>query len=202
MEYKGGMPAQPSVDIVTDLDENIGYAPRKLGIRPAYGLYCAYIDGLSLADVRVGFEQNDERPAMICHNINGLTVSGFQCERGEDRPAPAVFKDVTSVFLAGNPSLPEVDLHCEALDGPEAPLHPDTEFSVEAVASAPNEGFGRLVLRENGKTAKTAYAWFEAETPKSVNFYGLSLSEPGEYRLSVGGADAIITVLDASDVPE
>jgi hypothetical protein len=196
------MPAQPSVDITTNLDETIGYSPRKMGTRPAYGLYCAYVDGLSIRDVRVGFEESDERPALICHNVNGLDVSGFQCERSENQAAPVIFQDVISLFLGGNPSIPEVDGVCETLTGPGEPVPVGTSIVVTALVKSRTEGIAAPTLWIEGKKRKTEYVWLKAETPKDVPFTDLSLDKPGEYRLSVGDAHTRITVEKASDVPE
>ena len=47
---------------------------------PAYGLYARHVHGLELANVSVGFEQLDMRPAMVCLDVDGLEIDNFKAQ--------------------------------------------------------------------------------------------------------------------------
>ena len=44
------------------------------GALPAYALYCRHIAGLRLHNVQTSFQQIDERPGVICEDVNNLDV--------------------------------------------------------------------------------------------------------------------------------
>lgn len=44
---------------------------------PTYGLYCRHVRGLRLHNVEMLYDAPDERPALICEDVQGLHVSGF-----------------------------------------------------------------------------------------------------------------------------
>lgn len=44
------------------------------GTLPAYGFYCRHIRGLRLRDVHLAASQPDARPAMICDDVQGLSI--------------------------------------------------------------------------------------------------------------------------------
>ncbi len=48
------------------------------GTLPAYGLYCRHVDGLTLRNVRLGWEKPDLRPAVIADDVSDLELSGFK----------------------------------------------------------------------------------------------------------------------------
>ena len=48
------------------------------GTLPAYGFYARHAEGLTLRNVRVRWEAEDVRPAMVFDDVRALTVDGFQ----------------------------------------------------------------------------------------------------------------------------
>ncbi len=69
------------------------------GVLPAYGLYCRHMAGLTLRNVRTGFDGSEFRPALICEDVAGLDLAGFEgavAERAAVRLA-----DVRDAFVHG-----------------------------------------------------------------------------------------------------
>ena len=59
------------------------------GEPPAYGFFCRHVRDLSFQDVRVGFDRPDRRAALVCEDVRGLELDGFEAERIPDG-APSV----------------------------------------------------------------------------------------------------------------
>jgi polygalacturonase len=78
--------------------------PGKIGVMPAYGLFARHVRGLELDNIRVGFESDDARPAMICSDVDGLEINDF---KGQTLPgvAPARFEKVTGLAVRNSPGL-------------------------------------------------------------------------------------------------
>ncbi|TAK93064.1 MAG: glycoside hydrolase family 28 protein, partial [Verrucomicrobia bacterium] len=81
--------------------------PKNLGTMPAYGLFARNVRDLELANVRVSFEKEDLRPAMVCLNVDGLEIDGFKAQLAEGVPA-ARFEDVKRLVVRNSPVLDEV----------------------------------------------------------------------------------------------
>jgi polygalacturonase len=48
------------------------------GTLPAFGFYCRHVRGLRFNQVQVSRETPDDRPALVCDDLDGLMVSGFE----------------------------------------------------------------------------------------------------------------------------
>ena len=46
------------------------------GTLPAYGFYCRHVKGLSLRNIETSCLQEDERPALVCDDVQGLELAG------------------------------------------------------------------------------------------------------------------------------
>jgi polygalacturonase len=71
------------------------------GKLPAYGFYCRHVKGLSLRGVETAITQDDERPALVCDDVEGLDLaaSAFAGAAGAE---PSVrLKQVRGAFVHG-----------------------------------------------------------------------------------------------------
>jgi hypothetical protein len=57
------------------------YNPRFISPLPAYGLYVRHVKGLQLRNVQLDFRADDQRPAVIARNVEGLTLEAFGARR-------------------------------------------------------------------------------------------------------------------------
>jgi len=72
------------------------------GRLPAYGFYCRHVQKLDMAHVDVSFDGVDMRPAVVCEDVQNLSVQALTGENSEHTPALLVFKDVQRAFVSGN----------------------------------------------------------------------------------------------------
>jgi polygalacturonase len=89
---KGGGTAEQAAKMPPEL--NAGY-PEPKGVMPGYGVFARHVRGLELANITLSVEQKDERPAMVCSDIDGLEVDNFKAQpSGSSAPvARTVFRN-------------------------------------------------------------------------------------------------------------
>jgi hypothetical protein len=82
---RGGGSIDSSYRTVPEIRESDGVYPDPPyilpGEPPAYGFFCRHVQGLEFHNVRVGFENPDGRAALVCEDVSGLVMDGFEAER-------------------------------------------------------------------------------------------------------------------------
>jgi hypothetical protein len=82
---RGGGSIDSSYRPVPEIRESDGVYPDPPyivpGEPPAYGFFCRHVQGLEFQNVQVGFENPDGRAALICEDVSGLEMDGFEAER-------------------------------------------------------------------------------------------------------------------------
>ncbi|HET7623934.1 MAG TPA: right-handed parallel beta-helix repeat-containing protein, partial [Verrucomicrobiae bacterium] len=78
--------------------------PGRLGTLPAYGVFARHAKDLELANINVGFEKEDLRPAIICSDVKGLTIDNFKAQTA-DGTSPSRFENVTDLVVRNSPGL-------------------------------------------------------------------------------------------------
>ena len=78
--------------------------PRNLGAMPAYGLFARHVRDLDLENIRVSFEQEDLRPAIMCVDVDGLEIDNFKAQLADGVP-PARFEEVKRLVIRNSPVL-------------------------------------------------------------------------------------------------
>jgi hypothetical protein len=65
-------------DARREIPENADKYPEHsmFGTLPAYGFYCRHVKGLSLRNISTGCLQGEERPALVCDDVEDLEVAG------------------------------------------------------------------------------------------------------------------------------
>lgn len=99
--YAGGGTRE---DAQREVPENAENYPehQMFGVLPAYGFYCRHVDGLTLRDVDVRWEQDDHRPALVCDDVQNLRVTGLEGQAVRDANIPFVaLNDVSHAMFRG-----------------------------------------------------------------------------------------------------
>jgi polygalacturonase len=65
---------------------------------PAWGFYARNVENLTFEDVRLTCTKPDQRPVMICEDVNQLTLDEFRFARFKDVPEPLVLNRVANVL--------------------------------------------------------------------------------------------------------
>ena len=68
---------------------------------PAYGFYCRHVEGLRFRNVNMGWERQDERPALICDDVQNLEMDRFVGPSLPDGSPMIVQKNVRQAFIRG-----------------------------------------------------------------------------------------------------
>ncbi|HXB58936.1 MAG TPA: glycoside hydrolase family 28 protein [Candidatus Acidoferrales bacterium] len=101
--YKGGGTSNDAARVPKELDKGYPEAG-KLGTMPSYGLFARHVRGLELANLTVGFDTNDLRPAMACTDVDGLEIDNFKGQTAAG-VKPATFTDVSGLVVRNSPEL-------------------------------------------------------------------------------------------------
>ena len=101
LTFAGGGTKEQAAIVPKEL--GTGY-PEPKGTMPAYGLFARHVHGLELANITVGFDKDDFRPALVCTDVKGLEIDDF---KGQAVPgvAPARFDGVTDLTIRNSPGL-------------------------------------------------------------------------------------------------
>ena len=104
--YKGGGTKEDAARTPPEL--GTGYPePRRVGTMPAYGVFARHVRDLELANVRLGFENEDLRPAIVCVDVNGLEIDNFKAQTANG-VIPARFDSVKDVVIRNSPAIEAV----------------------------------------------------------------------------------------------
>ncbi|HXF10560.1 MAG TPA: glycosyl hydrolase family 28 protein [Desulfuromonadaceae bacterium] len=79
INYPGGETNAALADIVPKYPKD--YSPRSLGPRPAAGFYISHVQGLTLKNVEITFDQPDVRPSMVVSDADGLKFDGVAVQK-------------------------------------------------------------------------------------------------------------------------
>src|SRR6185312_13418903 len=92
---------------VPELDTNYPEPRGALSVLPGYGVFARHVKGLELANITLSTEKPDQRPAMVCSDIDGLEVDNFKAQLGEG-VAAAKFDEVKNITIRNSPVLKDM----------------------------------------------------------------------------------------------
>jgi len=72
--------------------------PSRIGVMPAYGLFARHVRDLELAAVRFSFEQEDQRPPIVCIDVEGLEIDNLKATVAKGI-APARWEEVKNLVI-------------------------------------------------------------------------------------------------------
>ncbi len=98
LNFKGG---GKSVGMPKELGR--GY-PEPSGTMPGYGLFARHVKNLELANITLGFEKDDLRPALTCVDVDGLEIDNLKAQVAEG-VAVSNFQDVKRLVIRNSPAL-------------------------------------------------------------------------------------------------
>ena len=101
--FKGGGTAEQAKRVPPELER--GYPePSRWGVMPSYGLFARHVRDLELADIRLGFEKEDLRPAIVCTDGRGIEIDNLKAQVADSVPA-ARFDGVEGLVIRNSPIL-------------------------------------------------------------------------------------------------
>jgi polygalacturonase len=82
--------------------------PGSLGVMPSYGVFARHVKGLELANVRVGVDAEDLRPAIVAEDVDGFEIDHFNAQLAPN-VAPARLERVKGLVVLDSPVLQGLD---------------------------------------------------------------------------------------------
>jgi polygalacturonase len=91
-----------------DIPENPEKYPEfgMFGVLPAYAFYCRHVRNLTLRNIQTGFVDRDERPAVVCDDVQELELTGGKFASATEAEPSVHLSNVDGGFLNGCRALP------------------------------------------------------------------------------------------------
>jgi polygalacturonase len=105
IQFKGGGTAASAE--VTPPELGTGY-PEPRGTMPAYGLFARHVKGLELANITLGFDAEDMRPALMGVDLDGVEIDNLKAQLASG-VAPARWVGVKGLTVRNSPVLSAAD---------------------------------------------------------------------------------------------
>jgi polygalacturonase len=105
--FKGGGKKEDAARVPPELG-TMYPEPRRVGVMPAYGVFARHVRDLELANIRLIFESEDLRPAIVCDDVDGLEIDNFKTQVA-DGVSAARFEAVKRIVIRNSPMLLKLD---------------------------------------------------------------------------------------------
>ena len=79
LEFEGGKKAEESYLKITEMEKNYP-AGTMFGVLPAYGFFIRHAKNITLENIRLSFAQEDQRPALLCDDVEQLEINGLKMQ--------------------------------------------------------------------------------------------------------------------------
>ena len=106
LQFKGGGTTNMAAAMPPELDR--GY-PEPRGTMPGYGLFARHVKGLELANITVGFDTEDMRPALVGVDLDGVEIDNVKAQLAPG-VAGAQWKDVKGLTVRNSPAIPGAEV--------------------------------------------------------------------------------------------
>ena len=108
VEFKGG---GTTVDSERQIPEKEAAYPsaKMFGRLPAYGFFCRHARNLRLHNVALAFEDEDQRPAVVCDDVRDLDIFGLHAQTSPTADCVIRFRQVQGALIHGCRSGTEID---------------------------------------------------------------------------------------------
>jgi polygalacturonase len=105
LQFKGGGVAQTAMPA----ELGTGY-PEPRGTMPSYGVFARHVKGLELANISVGFDADDMRPAIAGVDLDGVEIDNFKAQLAQGVAGAQWGENVKGVIVRNSPTIPGADV--------------------------------------------------------------------------------------------
>lgn len=163
-------------------------------ILPWYGLYSRYVENLEFHNVRFGFEEKDQRPALFGEDIGNLELDRFVAQRGAGGAPSIMLYKVERLLMDGKEETPR-KVQIKGLEVDAGKIIAGEPFPVTVtVQNDGPEGLGEFSLQV-GKETQVRSVWLKAGERAQVRFANMISTEAGEQQAQAGEFSRKFTVL-------
>jgi len=118
ISFAGGGKHNPKHEVPEVAEKYPEY--KMFGVLPAYGFYCRHVRGLRYSNVHLDLAKPDERPALVCDDVEDLELFGWRAAKPSGAQPIIHFRDVRDAFIHG----------CRRPDGPASFLRVEGKSTV------------------------------------------------------------------------
>ena len=105
--YKGGG-TKEMAQVKVDEDEQLYPEPSKFGTIPAYGFYIRHVNNMEMSDIRLSYENTDQRPPFKFVEVHNVSLRNIHAER--ERGVPGMVKEKASgIKISDFEGIPDSD---------------------------------------------------------------------------------------------
>ncbi|MFV0338931.1 MAG: glycoside hydrolase family 28 protein, partial [Chthoniobacterales bacterium] len=101
LEFIGGGVAEDSFRPLPEEEEGYPYGPA-FGILPAYGFFIRHAKNIFLENLRLRTAQEDERPVLLCSDVDDLEIKGLQASGSMRAPESIRVVDTRNLTISGS----------------------------------------------------------------------------------------------------
>jgi hypothetical protein len=105
IQFRGGGTQANAAAMPPEL--GTGY-PEPRGTMPGYALFARHVKGLELANITVGFDAEDMRPALVGVDLDGVEIDNLKAQLSAGVPA-ARWENVKGLTVRNSPGLSAAD---------------------------------------------------------------------------------------------
>lgn len=100
IEFEGGGTVE---DARREIPEKINAYPsgRMFGTLPAYGFFCRHAKNLRLHNIDLSFQEDDQRPAVVCDDVRDLDISGLRAPISPAAEGVVLLRQVEGALIHG-----------------------------------------------------------------------------------------------------
>jgi len=102
LQFKGG--GTQANAALTPPELGTGY-PEPRGTMPSYGVFARHVKGLEMANITVGFDAQDMRPAVVGSDLDGVEIDNFKAQLAPG-VAGARWENVKGLTVRNSPAIP------------------------------------------------------------------------------------------------
>lgn len=101
--FKGGGTKEEAARIPGEFEQEYP-EPSRWGVTPAYGLFARHVKGLELSHITMSVETPDQRPALMCVDVEGLEIDHLKAATEPGVPTGRL-EAVKGLMIESSPSL-------------------------------------------------------------------------------------------------
>jgi hypothetical protein len=109
ISYLGGGKKEDSNIEIPELPGEYPKA-KMFGVLPAYGMYIRHARNIVMNNVQYYFGETDNRSAIVCEDVENITIEGMQAESSVDAAPLIKLKDTNDACIRYSKALDETDL--------------------------------------------------------------------------------------------
>lgn len=108
--FEGGGKLKPPADIIPEKPDAYPTGSMFGTHLPAYGFFIRHVNDITFSNVHLSYARDDDRPAIVCHDVKNLCLSGLKAQGTQTTPSLIVLKNTSHAHITQSQS--RTDIPC------------------------------------------------------------------------------------------